>query len=66
MERMRLYRAACRLVARDPFTLDNARALERLEARAEGEERLLIATLWVGLLERGDEGLTRYIHREEN
>ncbi|ENY71919.1 hypothetical protein [Aeromonas diversa] len=66
MDTMRLYRAACRLAERDPFTLDNARALARLEAWAEGEERLLIAALWLGLLERGDEALTRYIHREDN
>ena len=53
---------ALALVAGPVFTLVNAKALEQLEAQAEGEDIAMIAELWEAAYLMADEEALAYLH----
>ncbi|TMX11397.1 hypothetical protein FGF01_08190 [Aeromonas salmonicida subsp. achromogenes] len=67
MNSMMLLTRAQALLTHNPFTLDDARSLEALEALEEaavGEEGLLIAELWEAALMQADEAARHYMKGE--
>ncbi|MDM5114479.1 hypothetical protein [Aeromonas salmonicida] len=64
MNSMMLLTRAQALLTHNPFTPDDARSLEALEAAAVGEEGLLIAELWEAALMQADEAARHYMKGE--